>query len=113
VRRAREAETFQLDAGTCGSRPASRGAEMVKSVECRLLRQGNTADSARQVSALRDEIAHAQQIVEAYRDRTGRAPAPILTREQRDYLRDHQDVIRDQGGREEFREGLDRAVVVG
>ena len=113
-RAAREAETFHLDAGDVRQQAGiARGEEMVKSVECRLLEQSNTADVSRQMSALQNEIAQAQQIVEAYREQTGRDPAPILTQEQRDYLHDNREMIRDRSEREEFQEGLDRAVISG
>jgi hypothetical protein len=113
-RAAREAETFQLDPEDVRQHAGiARGEEMVKSVEYRLLEQGNKADAARQMAALQNQIAQAQQFVEAYREQTGRDPAPILTREQRDYLEEHQDLIHDRGEREEFREGLDRAVIGG
>ena len=102
---AREAETFHLDAGDVRQQAGiARGEGMVKSVEYHLLEQSNTVDATKRMSALRDVIAQAQQVVEAYREHTGRDPAPILTREQHDYLQEHQDVIRDRGEREEFRE---------
>jgi hypothetical protein len=113
-RAAREAETFQLDPEDVRQQAGlARGEEMVKTLEYRQLEQANTADAARQMSALRDEIAQAQPIVEAYREQTGRDPAPILTPGQRDYLEDRHGLIHDRSERDEFREGLDRAVVSG
>lgn len=111
---AREAETFHLDPADIQQQAGiARGEELVKSLEYRLLEQGDTADVARQMAALQNEIAHAQQLVEAYREQTGRDPAPIITREQRDYLQDHQDLIHDRSEREMLREGLERAVIIG
>lgn len=111
---AREAETFYLDPADIQQQAGiARGEEMMKSLEYRLLEQGNTADAARQMAALQNEIVQAQQIVEAYREQTGRDPAPILTQEQRDYLNENSGLIRDRGEREMLREGLDRAVISG
>jgi hypothetical protein len=87
---AREAETFHLDPEDMRQHAGiARGEEMVKSLEFRQLEQSNGADAARQMATLQSQIAQAQQIVEVYREQTGRDPAPILTQEQRDYLQDH------------------------
>lgn len=113
-RAARGAETFHLDPEDVWQHAGiARGEEMVKSLEFRQLEQSNAADAARQMTALQNQITQAQQIVEAYRDKTGRDPAPILTQEQHNYLQDHQDLIHDRSEREQFREGLDRAVISG
>ncbi len=113
-RAVREAETFHLDPEDVRQHAGiARGEEMVKSLEFRQLEQSNAADAARQMTALQNQILQAQQIVEAYREQTGRDAAPILTQEQHDYLQDHQDLIHDRSEREQFREGLDRAVISG
>lgn len=94
---AREAETFYLDPADARHQAGiARGEEMVKSLEYRLLEQSNEADAAGRMSALQNEVAQAQQLVEAYREQTGRDPAPILTQEQRDYLNDNSGLIRDR-----------------
>ena len=113
-RAAREAETFHLDPEDVRQHAGiARGEEMLKSLEFRQLEQSNGKDAARQMAALQSQIAQAQQVVEAYREQTGRDPAAILTQEQRDYLQDHQGLIHDRSEREQFREGLDRAVISG
>lgn len=86
---------------------------MVKSVEYELLEQRNTPDATKQMMTLRDEIAQAQQTVEAYRDQIGRDPSPILTREQHDFLHTYQDVLRDGEERTALRDGLEHAVISG
>ena len=111
---AREAETFYLDPGDVRQQAGiARGEEMVKSLQRDLLEQRNLADAAGRPSVLQNEIAQAQQIVEAYREQTGRDPAPILTQEQRDYLHENSGLIHDRGEREKLLEGLDRAVISG
>lgn len=113
-RAAREAGTFHLDLEDVRQHAGiARGEEMMKALELRQLEQGNAVDATMQMSALQNQIVQAQQIVEAYREQTGRDPAPILTREQHDYLQGHQDLIHDRSEREQFREGLDRAVISG
>jgi hypothetical protein len=63
---AREAETFYLDPeGVRQHAGIARGEEMVRSLEFRRQEQGDTADVTRRVSASQNEIAQAQQIVEA------------------------------------------------
>lgn len=111
---AREAETFHLDLEDVRQHAGiARGEEMLRSLELRQLERSNVADAARQIATLQSQILQAQQVVEAYREQTGRDPAAILTQEQRNYLQDHQDLIHDRSEREQFREGLDRAVISG
>jgi hypothetical protein len=110
----REAVTFYLGASDLSQQAGiARAEQMVKSVEFGLLEQRSSPDAAQQMMNLKDEIAQAQQSVEAYRDQTGRDPVPILTREQHDFLHTNQDVVRDGEERIALRDDSERAVISG
>jgi hypothetical protein len=81
---------------------------MVRAIE--YSRTMSEAPHSREIALMLQDSRRALPIIDTYRAQTGCDPAPILTAEQRDFLRSNQDVL-DSGAREELRQGLDRAVI--
>jgi hypothetical protein len=107
-----QGQLFQLDTNEPRQRAGiARGEQMIRALEyCRTMRDQPDKSITRQIAAMLEESRQAVLKIDEYRERTGRDPAPILTAEQKDFLKSNQDVL-DGHAREELHQGLDRAVI--
>jgi hypothetical protein len=102
-------QLFQMDRNNSRQQAGiARGEQMVRAIE--YSRTMSEAPHSREIALMLQDSRRALPIIDTYRAQTGRDPAPILTAEQRDFLRCNQDVL-DSRAREELRQGLDRAVI--
>jgi hypothetical protein len=102
-------QLFQMDRNSPQQQAGiARGEQMVRAIE--YSRTMGAAPHSREIALILQDSRRALPIIDTYRAQTGRDPAPILTAEQRDFLRCNQDVL-DSRAREELRQGLDRAVI--
>jgi len=108
----RRGQLFQMDRNDPRQQAGiARGEQMTRAVDySRTMRDQPDKSITRQIAVMREESRQALLIIDEYRERTGRDPAPILTAEQRENLRSNQDVL-DQQARKELHQGLDRAVI--
>jgi hypothetical protein len=109
--RERLAKLFQIDKNDPNQRAGiSLGELMVRAVQYSVLIKNDPEKAREQAPMMRELGLRTEEVIAEYRDQTGREPAPILTPEQRDFLRSNQDVL-DSRTREELRQGIDRAVI--
>jgi hypothetical protein len=102
-------QPFQMDRNNPRQQAGiARGEQLVRAIE--YSRTMSEAPHSREIPLMLQDSRRALPIIDTYRAQTGRDPAPILTVEQRDFLRCNQDVL-DSRAREELRQGLDRAVI--